>query len=94
MVTESSLTPETTRPRGFTVEDLAARFRVSPDKIRGWIKRGILRAINTADVACAKPRFVSTLEMVSEFEQSRSVSKPVKPVRRKRKTEAIDFFPD
>ena len=28
--------------RGYTVADVAARYRVSPDKVRGWINRGEL----------------------------------------------------
>src|SRR5689334_7248369 len=33
---------------GLTVADVAARLRVSPDKVRKWIERGELVGINTA----------------------------------------------
>ncbi len=37
---------------GLTVRDVACRYRVGEDKVRGWIARGELRAINTAKVLC------------------------------------------
>jgi hypothetical protein len=87
--------PTTEQPtRGFTTADLALRYRVSEDKIRQWIRDGLIRAINTADVLCAKPRFVVPPEALADFERVRSAATPPKPPRRKRKTEAVDFYPD
>jgi hypothetical protein len=80
--------------RGFTPEDLSRRFRVSPDKVRLWIKNGKLRAINTADAMCGKPRFVVTPEALREFEEGRTVAPPVKPQKRRRRPAEVDFFPD
>ncbi|HEV3438423.1 MAG TPA: helix-turn-helix domain-containing protein [Gemmata sp.] len=87
-------TAETTPTRGFTTADLARRYRVSEDKIRQWIRDGLLRAINTADVMCAKPRYVVPPEALVEFERVRAAATPPKPQRRKRRSEAIDFYPD
>ena len=81
--------------RGLVVEDVARRLRVSPDKVRVWIKRGELAAVNTADTVCGKPRFVVTPESLAEFERLRSAAAPQpKVVRRRRTTTTIDFFTD
>jgi hypothetical protein len=78
-----------------TTRDVATRYRVGEDRVRGWIKSGILRAINTADVSCARPRYVVLPEHLAEFERARSAADPPKPARqRRRKTSVIDFFPD
>jgi excisionase family DNA binding protein len=42
-------------PRGLTVREVARRYRVSPDKVRAWIRRGELAAVNTASTLCGKP---------------------------------------
>lgn len=84
----------TTDSPSLTVSEVARRLRVGEDKVRAWIKAGLLRAINTADVACAKPRFVVPPEALAEFERARSVAPPPKPARRRRKTGLVDFFPD
>ncbi|VTR97025.1 unnamed protein product [Gemmata massiliana] len=80
--------------RGFTVADVAKRYRVSEDKVRAWIKAGLLKAVNTQDVACGKPRFVVLPEALAEFEQTRSPAQLPKIPRRRRPTGQIDFFPD
>jgi hypothetical protein len=80
---------------GFTVKDLARRYRVSPDKIRKWIALDLLSALNTASALCGKPRYVVTPEALTAFERSRAAGQPKKPAkRRKRTNNFIDFFPD
>jgi helix-turn-helix protein len=81
--------------RGFTVADVAARFRVSPDKVRGWIRRGELAAVNTSTLLCGRPRFVVTPEALAQFEAARSPALPPKRERRKRLPPGyVDYFPD
>lgn len=80
--------------RGLTVADVARRYRVGGDKVRAWIRRGELRALNTAAVECGKPRFVVTPEALADFEARRSAAPLPKPVRRPRRASEIDFFPD
>ena len=86
--------PHLTAARGFTVADLAARYRVGEDKIRAWIRAGLLRAINTSSASCARPRFVILPEHLAAFEQARSACRPPKPPRRRKRTGQVDFYPD
>jgi hypothetical protein len=85
-----ALAPQTS---GLTVSDVARRYRVSPDKVRAWITRGELRAVNTASMLCSKPRWVITAESLFEFERRRAGGPPHKPPRRPRRTQAIDYYP-
>jgi hypothetical protein len=79
---------------GLTVRDVAARYRASPDKVRLWIKRGELTAINTASALCGKPRWVITPEAMAAFERGRIAGPPPKPQRRRRRPAIIDYYPD
>jgi excisionase family DNA binding protein len=79
--------------RGLTSDEVAKRLRVSPDKVRGWIKAGALKAINTASARCRKPRFVVTPESLAEFERKHSAAEPPKPNRARRRPAVKDFFP-
>jgi hypothetical protein len=82
-------------PRGFTVADVARRYRVSPDKVRAWIRGGELLAINTGSVMCGKPRFVVLPQHLAEFERRRAGGPPATPPRRRRRrAQEVDFYPD
>jgi transposase len=70
---------------GFTIPQLARRWRKGEDTIRNWIKRGELSAINTADRLCGRPQYRVTPEAVAEFELRRqAATSATKPKRRKR----------
>lgn len=84
--------PETAR--GYTVADVAIRYRVGPDKVRSWIARGELAAVNTAAALCGKARWVISGEALAAFEQRRAGGPQPKPPRRRRPPIAIDFYPD
>jgi hypothetical protein len=79
---------------GFTVADVARRYRVSPDKVRDWIRRGELLAINTRDVRCGRPRFVVTPEALADFECSRQAATTPPKTKRIKRINYIDYFPD
>src|SRR5262249_33837745 len=64
---------------GVTVSEFSRRYRVGEDKVRGWIDRGELRAINTATALCGRPRWVIPPEALMEFEQRRRGGPAEKP---------------
>jgi hypothetical protein len=82
-----------------TVADVARRYRVGEDKVRAWIARGELPAINTAAVLCGRPRWVITPDALAAFERGRRGGPPPKPAPRRRRRPAatsgvIDYYPD
>jgi hypothetical protein len=80
---------------GRTVREVARLLRVSPDRVRAWIKAGDSPAINTAPAKCGRPRYVVLPHHLDEFERRRRVEPPSKPApRRRRAAGEIDFFPD
>jgi excisionase family DNA binding protein len=79
---------------GLTVGEVARRYRVSPDKVRAWIARGELRAVNTAAVLCGRPRWVIPPEAIPEFEQRRHGGAVARLRPRRRQRSEIDFYPD
>ena len=83
--------PDTADQMGYTVPDVARRYRVGEDKVRAWIKAGELPAINTAATLCAKPRYVVTADALKQFELRRAVGPVPKPRRRHRE---VDYYPD
>jgi hypothetical protein len=72
----------------------AHRYRIGEGKVRGWIDRGELRAINTATVLCGRPQWVITPEALAEFERRRAGGPAPKPPRRRRQPGAVDYYPD
>jgi hypothetical protein len=72
---------------------VARRYRVSPDKVRAWIARGELAAVNTAAALCGKPRFVVLPEYLAAFERDRSAGPPPAPPKKRRRTGQVDFYP-
>ncbi len=84
-----------TTTAGLTVADVAARLRVSPDKVRAWIDAGELRAINTAARLCGRRRLVISPSALEEFEQRRRGGPTPQPKRQRRpKHGQRDYYPD
>jgi len=83
-----------TPPRGLTVRDVARRYRVSPERVRAWLRRGELCGINTADANAHKPRFIIPVDALAAFERGRSAAVPVKPARRRTHATERDYYPD
>ena len=77
-----------------TPPEIAKTYRVSPDKVRGWIERGELAAINIASRPGSRPRYVVPETALAEFEARRSAVPTPKPTRRRkeRNSEVIAFF--
>ena len=80
---------------GLTPRELARMLRVNPDKVRAWIKKGELKATNTAAALRGRPRWMILPDALAEFSRRRSSAPPPKPPRRKiLRTDFIDFYPD
>lgn len=82
------------REAGMTPNELARVLRVSPDRVRHWIQSGELKAIDTSDRRCGRPRFVILPAALEEFIRSRSVAAPPKPAARRPRLSAVrDYYP-
>jgi hypothetical protein len=79
-------------PAGFTVADLCRRWKIGGDKIRSFLRRGELVAVNVATNLSGRPQWRITPESVERFEQRRSSAPPPKPVRRRKRTPGIDYY--
>jgi hypothetical protein len=79
---------------GFSVADLARRWKVGPDKIHGFLRRGELIGVNLATNLCGRPQWRITPESVRAFEERRTSAPPAKPARRRKRTVAVDYYPD
>jgi len=79
---------------GWTPPELAKLLRVSAEKVRTWIRRGELGAINTAAQLCQRPQYVILPHHLAEWERRRSTVPPPKPKRRRRRPAMTDYYPD
>jgi hypothetical protein len=69
---------------------------MSPCRIRSLIKKGVLRAINTAPSKSGKARYICLPEHVAEYERQMQVvpEPPPRPRRKPRKEmDEKDFYP-
>jgi excisionase family DNA binding protein len=83
---------DTPADRGLTVREVARRYRVGEEKVRAWVKRGELGAIDTG-TPC-RPRYVILPHHLDALEDARRVRPAPKPVRRKRLPSGlIDYYP-
>ena len=80
--------------RSLTVTEFAQHYRVGEDKVRAWINRGELAAVNVAGSLCGRPQLRITPAAITAFERLRSAGTPPAPRRRKKKTAKVDYFPD
>jgi len=77
----------------FTPEQIAQRYGISPDKVRGWIVRGELAAVNVVARLGGKPRWRISAEALEQFERARAPVPVVKVERRRKSKEGvIEFF--
>ena len=71
----------------------AKQLGVNSEKVLGWIRRGVLRAINVADRVGGRPRWRISAEAIADFERRRSAVKPAKRRKqRKGKSEILDII--
>ena len=73
---------------GYTVANVAARYRVGLHKVLAWIARGELLAVNVASTASRRPRWLILPEHLQDFERRRSAQPIARTRRRKSKPDA------
>ena len=82
-------------PVKLTPNEVAARFRCKPDKVRVWIHSGELPAIDASlKPGEGRPRFLIDIADVIAFEERRKVkaSAPSRPRRRPQLSGVKRFF--
>jgi hypothetical protein len=77
-----------------TPPEVARRWRVSPDKVVGFIRSGMLRAADLASATSSRPRYRIDMADVLAFEASRAAKPLPKPIRRRkpRNGSVVEFF--
>jgi hypothetical protein len=78
---------------GYSVADLCRRWKIGEDKVRAFLRKGELVAVNVATNLSGRPRWRITPESVEQFERRRSSAPPPRPVRRRKRTKEVDYFP-
>lgn len=81
--------------RMLTPPEIAARFRVKPETVIGWIRSGELRAIDVSRQGSRRPRFRIDPGDLIAFANRRAVAvAPSKRSRRRQKpqNDVIKFF--
>ena len=75
-----------------TPNQLAKRWRVSPDKVAAWIRSGELRALNVASAGSTRPRWRIPPEAVQAFEAARSCHRQAPPPKRRKRDEQVTAY--
>jgi hypothetical protein len=78
---------------GMTVREVAKRYRVSPLKVRRWLRAGLLGAINVAATQCAKAQLRVLPRHLELFEAQRAAAPAPKVARRTKRTGLRDYYP-
>jgi hypothetical protein len=76
----------------WTPPEIAARWRVSEDKIHALIRAGRLRAFDVASPGSTRPRWRVPLDALLAFEAGRSPETAAPKKRRRREAAVIEFF--
>ena len=82
----------TTLAKLLTPPEAGARLRVKPARIISWIRSGRLRGINLAEPGSQRPRFRVDPIDLQVFLNSRAVTPPAKPGRRRRNPHVTSYF--
>jgi hypothetical protein len=82
------------RPASYSVADLARRWKIGGDKIRAFIRRGELVAVNVAATMASRPQWRITPESLRAFEERRTSAGPPPRARRRRRIATVDYYPE
>jgi len=87
--------PRVSGATGMTPREVGRLYRVGVDRVRAWIRAGLLKAINVGATISGRPRFVVLPHHLEAFEQQRLAVPTVKrKINRRREPPPKDFFPD
>jgi excisionase family DNA binding protein len=76
-----------------TPPEVAKRLRVTADKVRAWIERGELAAVNVVDRLGGRPRWRISAEALAEFEERRTaMGRPARTKRAKKPSELVEYY--
>ena len=77
-----------------TPPEIAELYRVDPNKILGWIRRGELRTVNVATSTGGRPRYRISPADLAAFEAARAAGPAprVSRVRRRKDPQIVEFF--
>lgn len=77
----------------FGVKQIQERYGVGEHTVLGWIKSGLLKAVDIRRVGSSRAKWRVTQESLAAFEALRTPSPPPAPTRRrKRPTNVIEFY--
>jgi hypothetical protein len=76
----------------WTPPEIAARWRVSEDKILNLIRTGRLRAFDVASPGSTRPRWRVPLDALLAFEAGRTPAASAPKKRKRREAGVIEFF--
>lgn len=80
--------------RGYTPREFGRTYRLGHERVLAMIRRGELGAIDTGDPRTGRHRYVILPRHAEEWERRRAVAEPPKPARRRKRTTAVDYYPD
>jgi hypothetical protein len=78
--------------RGLTLPEVSTYIRIGPGKLRGHIRSGRLRALNTNRSGSGRPRFVILPEDLQSFIQSLAVTRPQPKSKRRKRPWTKNYF--
>ncbi len=80
--------------KSFTPPEVAEELKIHPEKVRGWVKKGELLAVNVAASPTGRPRWRIAEADLADFLARRSAPKPTPKMRRRRRVDAsvIEYF--
>jgi excisionase family DNA binding protein len=76
------------------VSEVARTLRVGRRRVRELIRSGQLPAVNVAPDLSGRPRVIVLAEDLRRWVESRRVGPPPRRPRRRKRTEAVDYYPD
>gem|GEM_PF-1821054 len=77
----------------YSVRDICERYAVGEHTVLAWIKRGELKGIDVSRRLGGKPRWRITAEALAAFEQLRTPTPPMPPVKRnRRRADVVEFY--